>query len=65
MAIILKYRAHIVHLIKVNVLMYTSYKDHCELYTKIYESVAVNSCLIELFQKEAIVLRDNILVKYS
>ena len=33
------------------VLTYTSYKEHCELYTKIHGSIAVNSCQIELAQK--------------
>ena len=33
------------------VLTYKSYKEHCELYTEIHGSVAVNSCQIELAQK--------------
>ena len=35
---------------------YTSYKEHCDLYTKIHGSVAVNSCQIELTQKDIILL---------
>ena len=47
------------------VLFYTSYKKHCELYTEIHDLIAVNSCPIELFKKDKIVLGDNILIKYS
>ena len=46
------------------VLFYTSYKKHCELYTEIHDLIAVNSCPIELFKKDKIVLGDNILIKY-
>ena len=38
------------------VLTYTSYKKHCELYTEIHGSIAVNSCQIELAQKDIILL---------
>ena len=38
------------------VLSYKSYKEHCELYTEIHVSVAVNSCQIELGQKDIILL---------
>ena len=38
------------------VLTYTSYKEHCDLYTEIHGSVAVNSCHIELAQKDIILL---------
>ena len=38
------------------VLTYTSYKEHCGLYTKIHGSIAVNSCQIELLQKDMILL---------
>ena len=38
------------------VLTYTLYKKHCELYTKIHGSIAVNSCHIELAQKDIILL---------
>ena len=33
------------------VLTYTSYKEHCDLYTEIHGSIAVNRCQIELAQK--------------
>ena len=38
------------------VLTYTSYKEHCDLYTEIHGSIAVNSCQIELAQKDIILL---------
>ena len=47
------------------VLTYTSYKEHCDLYTKIHGSIAVNSCQIGLFKKDKILLEDSKLFKYS
>ena len=38
------------------VLTYTSSKEHCELYTEIHDSVAGNSCQIDLAQKDIILL---------
>ena len=38
------------------VLTYTSYKEHCDLYTEIHGSITVNSCQIELAQKDIILL---------
>ena len=38
------------------VLTYTSYKEHCDPYTKIHGLVAVNSCQIEFAQKDIILL---------
>ena len=38
------------------VLTYTSYKEHCDLYTEIHGSIAVSSCQIELVQKDIILL---------
>ena len=35
---------------------YTSYKKHCDLYTKIRGSVAVDSCQAELAQKDIILV---------
>ena len=34
------------------VLTYTSYKEHCDLYTEIQSSVAVNNCQIKLAEKD-------------
>ena len=31
---------------------YKSHKEHCDLYTEIYGSIAVNCCQIELAQKD-------------
>ena len=35
---------------------YTLYKGHCDLYTEIHGSVAVNCCQIKLAQKDIILL---------
>ena len=37
-------------------LTYTSYKEHCKLYTEIHGSIAVNSCQTKLAQKDIILL---------
>ena len=38
------------------VLTYTLFKEHCKLYTKIHGSFAINSCQIELAQKDITLL---------
>ena len=40
------------------VLTYTSYKELCDLYTKIHGSIVVNICQIELTQKDIILLSE-------
>ena len=47
------------------VLTYTLYKEHCELYTEIYGSTAVNSCQIELAQKDIILLSNASIIVYK
>ena len=47
------------------VLTYTSYKEHCQLYTVIHGSIAVSDCLIGLFKKDRILLEDKIFMKHS
>ena len=47
------------------VLTYTSYKEHYDLYTEIYGSIAVNSCQIELPQKDIILLSEVSTVIYK
>ena len=47
------------------VLSYTLYKDHCDLYTEIQGSIAVNSFQIELTQKEIILLSKVSLTVYK
>ena len=44
---------------------YKWYKEHCDLYTEIHGSIAVNSCHVELFKKDKILLEDSKLFKYS
>ena len=44
---------------------YTSYKEHCDLYTEVHSSIAVNSCQRGLFKKDKILLEDNKLFKDS
>ena len=47
------------------VLTYTLYKEHCELYTEIHGSIAVNSCQIELAQKDIILLSSVSVIVYK
>ena len=47
------------------VLTYTSYKEHCDLYTEIHGSIAVNSCQIELAQKDIILLSNPPIITYK
>ena len=47
------------------VLTYTSYKEHCDLYTEIHGSIAVNSSQIELAQKYIILLSNTTIVIYK
>ena len=47
------------------VLTYTSYKEHCDLYTEIHGSIAVNSCQIELAQKDIILLSSVSVIVYK
>ena len=44
---------------------YTLYKEHCELYTEIHGSVAINSCQIELAQKVIILLSNVSIIVYK
>ena len=46
------------------VLTYTLYKEHCQLYTEIHGSIAVNSCQIELAQKDTILLSNASIIVY-
>ena len=64
-AIILKYRVHIVYFIKIKVLIYTSHKVHCEVYTEIHDLIAVNSCHIELERKDIILVPDTAVTLYK
>ena len=47
------------------VLTCTSYKEHCELYTKIHGSITVNSCKIGLAQKVIILLSSISVIFYE
>ena len=47
------------------VLTYTSCKEHCDLYNEINGSIAVNSCQIELAQKDIILLSSNSIIVYK
>ena len=48
-----------------NVLTYTLYKEHYDLYTKIHGSVAIYNCQIELAQKDIILLSKASLIVYK
>ena len=47
------------------VLTYTLYKEHCELYTEIHNSIAVNSCQINLARKDMILLSNIAVILYK
>ena len=47
------------------VLTYKSYKEHCELYTEIHDSIAINSYQIELGQKYIILLSEVSITGYK
>ena len=47
------------------VLSYTSYKKHYDLYTEIHGAIAVNSCQIELAQKDIILLSKVYILVYK
>ena len=47
------------------VLTYTSYKRHCDLYTEIHGSIAINSCQVELAQKYIILLSKVSIIVYK
>ena len=47
------------------VLTYTSYKEHCDLYPKIHGSIVVDSCQIKLTQKYIILLSEVSIVIYK
>ena len=62
--IVLEFCVYVVYLIKMKVLTYTLYKEYCELYTEIHGSIAVNSCQIELAQKDIILLSNASIIVY-
>ena len=47
------------------VLTYTSYKEHCDLYTEIHGSIAVNICQIGLAQKDIILMSKVSIIVYK
>ena len=47
------------------VLTYTSFREDCDLYTEIHGSVAVNSCQVELAQKDIILLSKVSIIVYK
>ena len=47
------------------IMTYTSYKEHCDLYTEIHSSIAVNSCQIKLAQKHIILLSSVSIIVYK
>ena len=47
------------------VLTYTSHKEHCDLYTEIYSSIALNSCQTELAQKDIILISKLFIMIYK
>ena len=52
-------------MIKIKVLTYTSYKEHCALCSEIHVLIAVNGCQIGLARKDIILLSDITLIAYG
>ena len=64
--IILKYRVHFrLFNKKMKVLTYTSYKEHCDLYTEIHGSIAVNNCQVRLAEEDVILLSKIFMIVYK
>ena len=47
------------------VLTYSLYKKHCDLHTEIHGLIAVNSCQVELAQKDIILLSKVSIIVYK
>ena len=47
------------------VLTYTSYKEHCDLYTEIHGSIAVNNCQVRLAEEDVILLSKIFMIVYK
>ena len=47
------------------VLTYASYKEHCDPYTEIHGSIAVNGCQVGLAQKDIILLSKVSIIVYQ
>ena len=54
-----------IYLIKMNVLTYTSCKEHYDLHTKFQGSIAIHSCQVGLAQKDIILLSKASLIVYK
>ena len=64
-AITFKYQVHLVYLIKMKVMTFTSYKVNYELYTEIHNLIAANSCQIELARKDIVLLSNKAVLFYK
>ena len=47
------------------VLTYTSYKEHCDLYTEIHGSIAFNNCQVRLAEEDVILLPKIFMILYK
>ena len=47
------------------IMTHTPYKEHCDLYTEVHGSIAVNSCQIKLAQKDIILLSSVSIIVYK
>ena len=64
LAIVLKYQAYVVYLIKTKISTYISYKEKFELYIEIHHPVAVSTFPIKLLRKN-ILLSDAAVILYK
>ena len=46
-------------------LTYTSYKQHCDLYAKTHDSIAIHSCQVGIANKDIILLSKASLINYK
>ena len=54
-----------IYLVNLQVLTCTTCKEDCDLCTEIHGSIAVNSCQIELAQKDIILLSNTPIISYK
>lgn len=65
LSIVFEYWIYVVYLIKIQLLIYKSYKRHFELYTKIHRPIAANARKIQLARKAIILLSDKAVMFYK
>ena len=65
LSIVFEYRIYVVYLIKIQLLIYKSYKRHFKLYTEIHRAIAANARKIQLARESIILLSDKAVIFYK